>query len=122
MPEDSHRFLDSKAEHGTSFYVLYGLHRIYLDKELSPKSGWGNPVSGKDIGIGDDIERLYRIRIIVLEISEPVTLSVESYISLLDIMMEALIRLNPNVEFTEDYKKVANKLTSIKTQRSHRQC
>lgn len=117
LPGDSHCILDSKAEDGTSFYVLYGLHRIYLDEDLSPKSGWGNPVSGKNIGIGDDIERLYSMRIIVLEISEPVTVSVESYISLLNIMMEALLRLNSNVEFAEDYKKVANKLTSIKTQR-----
>lgn len=114
LPEVSHRLLDSKAEHGTSFYVSYGLHRIYLDKEHSPKSGWGNPISGKNIGIGDDIERLYRIQTIGSEISNPVTISVESYIRLLDIMIEALIRLDPDAEFTEEYKTLANKLTSIK--------
>lgn len=77
LPEVSHRILDSKAKHGTSFYVSYGLHRIYLDKEHFQKSGWGNPVSGKNIGIGDDIERLYRIQTFGSGISNPVTISVK---------------------------------------------
>lgn len=52
----------------------------------------------KDIGIGDDIERLYNIHSIVYEISDLDTVSVESYIRLLDIMVEALTRLDPGAD------------------------
>lgn len=50
------------------FFVLYGLYLIYNDKEQFLKLGWGKLVRGKDIGIGDDVERLYRIQNIVCEI------------------------------------------------------
>lgn len=115
LPEESRRILESKMEHGTSFHVSYGLHRISLDKKHHPKSDWGNPVREKDIGIGDDIERLNRIQTIVQGISNPLTVSVESYIRLLDIMIEALARLDPDAEFKEDYKLLSYKLESIKT-------
>lgn len=114
LPEEFHHLLESQTEHDTSFHVSYGLHRIILDEEKSPKSGWGNPVRGKDIGIGDDVERLYRIQTIVREMSNPVTVSVEDYIRLLDIMIEALTRLDPDAEFKEDYKLLLYKLESIK--------
>lgn len=104
LRENSHRIIDSKTEKDTSFHVLYGLHRIYIDEDRSLKSGWGFPVRGKDNGIGIDVERLYRIRNIVLEISEPVIVSKESYIRLLEIKKEALVRLYPDAEFTEDLK------------------
>uniref|UniRef100_A0A8W8KFF3 Uncharacterized protein n=1 Tax=Magallana gigas TaxID=29159 RepID=A0A8W8KFF3_MAGGI len=97
LPEESHRVLESITEHDTSIHVSYGLHRIILDEEKSPKSGWGNPVRETDTSIGDDVERLYRIQTIVQRISNPVTLSVESYIRLLDIMIKALIRLDHDV-------------------------
>nr|XP_034315214.1 uncharacterized protein LOC105346393 isoform X2 [Crassostrea gigas] len=115
LPEESHRILESKTKHDNSIHVSYGLHRIILDEEKSPKSGWGNPVRETDIGIGDDMERLYRIQTIVQGIPNPVTLSVESYIRLLDIMIKALIRLDPGAEFKEDYKLLSDKLESIKT-------
>nr|XP_034315212.1 uncharacterized protein LOC105325036 isoform X6 [Crassostrea gigas] len=114
LPEESHRILESKTEHDTSIHVSYGLHRIILDEENSPKSGWGNPVREKDIGIGDDVERLNRIHTIVQGISNPVTVSVESYIRLLDIMIKTLIRLDPDAKFKEDYKLLSYKLNSIK--------
>lgn len=104
LRENSHRIIDSKTEKDTSFLVLYGLHRIYIDEDRSLKSGWGFPVSRKYNGIGIDVERFYRIRNIVLEISEPVIVSKESYIRLLEIKKEALVRLNPDAEFTEDLK------------------
>lgn len=113
LPEESYRIFESKTENVTSFHVLYGLHRIILDEKL-PKSGWGNPVKREDTGIGDDIERLHRIQKIVQEIEDPVTVSVEGYIRLLDIMIGALIRLDPGVEFKEDYKLISYKLESIK--------
>lgn len=116
LPEKINRIFESKEERKTSLYVLYGLHRIFLDEELCPKSGWGNPVRGTDIVIGDDIERLYRIQTIFREISYPVTVSVESYVRLLDIMIEALIRLNHDVDSKEDFKAVVKKLEDIKTQ------
>lgn len=115
LPEEINRIFESKEERKTSLYVLYGLHRIFLDEEFCPKSGWGNPVRGTDIGIGDDIERLYRIQTIYWEISYEVTVSVESYVRLLDIMIEALIRLNHDVDSKEDFKAVVNKLKYIKT-------
>lgn len=97
----SHRIIESKTEHGISFYVLYGLLRIYLDEELSPKSGWGNPPTETDIGIGDDIERLYRIQIIVQTIANRDSLSVKGYFSLLGIMIKSLKRLDPYDEFKD---------------------
>nr|XP_034299168.1 uncharacterized protein LOC105333182 isoform X2 [Crassostrea gigas] len=114
LPEESHRVLESITEHDTSIHVSYGLHRIILDEEKSPKSGWGNPVRETDTSIGDDVERLYRIQTIVQRISNPVTLSVESYIRLLDIMIKALIRLDHDGKFKEDYKLLSYKLKSIK--------
>ncbi|XP_065936146.1 uncharacterized protein [Magallana gigas] len=114
LPEESHRILESKTEHDTSSHVSYGLHRIILDEEKSPKSGWGNPVRETDTGIGDDVERLYRIHNIVQGIPCPVNVSVESYIRLLDIMIKALIRLDPGAEFKEDCKLLSYKLESIK--------
>lgn len=114
LPEESHRVLESKTEHDTSIHVSYGLHRIILDEEKSPKSGWGNPVRETDTGTGDDMERLNRIHTIVQGIPNPVTVSVESYIRLLDIMIKALIRLDPGAEFKEDYKLLSDKLESIK--------
>ncbi|XP_065936150.1 uncharacterized protein [Magallana gigas] len=114
LPEESRRILESKTGLDTSFHVSYGLHRIILDDEKSPKSGWGNPVMETDTGIGDDVERLYRIHNIVQRIPDPVNVSVESYIRLLDIMIKALIGLDPGAEFKEDYKLLSYKLKSIK--------
>lgn len=110
LPEESHRIIESQTEHGISFYVPYGLLRIYLDKKQSPKSGWGNPVKGTDIGIGDDIERLYRIQIIVQDIAKPDSVSVENYIGLLDIMIKSLKRLDPYGEFKDEINAIAWKL------------
>lgn len=47
LPEESHRIIDSKAE----LCIPYALFQIYLDREQSPKSGWGNPVKKTDISI-----------------------------------------------------------------------
>lgn len=114
MPDESHRIFDSKTEHATSSHVLYGLHQIFLDENHHPKSGWGNPVRNTDIDIGDDVERLHMIVTIFLGISDPVNVSVENYIRLLDIMFEALTRLNPGAEFEEDLKTFANEITCLK--------
>lgn len=115
LPEETHRILESKQEHGSLFYVSCGLHRIFLDEKYHPKSGWSNPVRGTVIGIGDDIKRLYRIQTIVQGRSNPVTVSVERYIRLLDIMIEAFTRLDPDAEFKEDNKLLSYKLEIIKT-------
>lgn len=98
----------------TPFRIPYGLHRNYINEENFPKSGWGNPVRGTDIGFGDDVERLNRIQTIVRRISNPVTVSVESYIRLLDIMIKALTRLDPDDEFKEDIKAFATKIHVLK--------
>lgn len=116
LPEELKCIFESIEERKTSFYVLYGLHRIFLGEELCPKSGWGNPVRGKNLGKGDDIERLYRIQTILGEISNPAQISVKGYIRLLDIMYKALIRLNHDVDSKEDFKAVVKKLKDIKTQ------
>lgn len=100
LPEESHRIIDSKAE----LCIPYALLQLYLDREQSPKSGWGNPVKKRDISIGDDIERLYRIWTIVRGIAVPDNVSVESYIRLFDIMFEAFTRLDPYDEFKNDVK------------------
>lgn len=110
LPGESHRIIESKTEHGISFYVSYDLLRIYLDEEQSPKSGWGNPVRGTDIGIGDDVERLYRIQTIVQGIANLDSLSVEDYIMLLDIMIKSLTRLDPDDEFKDEINAIAWKL------------
>lgn len=115
LPEKLHRIIESKAEHGISFCVLYGLLRIYLDKRQSPKSGWGNPIKGTDISIEADIERLYRIQTIVQGIEEPDTVSVELYIRLLDIMIKSLTRLDPYNEFKDEVEAFAKEITCLKT-------
>lgn len=43
------------------------------------------------------------------------TVFVKSYIRLLDIMIEALTRLDPDAEFEEDLNQLSYKLESIKT-------
>lgn len=110
LHEEPHRIIDSKAE----FCIPYALLQLYLDREQSPKSGWGNPVKKTDISIGDDIERLYRIRTIVRGIAIPDNVSVEKYIKLFDIMLEALTRLDPNDEFKNDVKAFAKEITCLK--------
>lgn len=114
LPEESHRIIESKTEHGIPVHVSYGLLRIYLDKRQSPKSGWGNPVKGTDIGIGDDIERLYTIQNFVQNLAKPDSVSVESYIGLLDKMIKSLTRLDPNDEFMDEIKAFALKLHAYK--------
>lgn len=114
LPGESHRIIESQTEHGILFYVPYGLLRIYLDEEQSPKSGWGNPVKGTDIGVGDDIERLYTIQNFVQNLAKPDSVSVESYIGLLDKMIKSLTRLDPNDEFMDEIKAFALKLHAYK--------
>nr|XP_022344928.1 uncharacterized protein LOC111137658 isoform X2 [Crassostrea virginica] len=91
LPEEIHRILSNLEEGRTSVGVLYGLIQLYSGKE--PKSGWGELVSGSDIGIGDDVERLHRVYSIFKEISNPKTISVDNYTRLLDIMLTACTRL-----------------------------
>uniref|UniRef100_A0A8W8KC30 Uncharacterized protein n=1 Tax=Magallana gigas TaxID=29159 RepID=A0A8W8KC30_MAGGI len=107
---------ESKEERKKSVHVLYSLYKLFLDEELCPKSGWGNPVWGENLGIGDDIERLYRIHTILREISDPTKISVKGYTRLLDIMYKALIRLDHDVDSKEDFKAVVQKLKHIKNQ------
>lgn len=114
LPKECYWSIENvKSENSSIIHILYSLIRIHLNANDHPKSGWGNPVRGTDIGIGDDIERLNRIYIIFRGISNPVTVSVESYIRLLDIMIEAFTRLDPDVEFKEDFQIIVRKLTSI---------
>lgn len=110
LPDESHCIIQSQTEHGIPVHVSYGLLRIYLDKRQSPKSDWVNPVKGIYIGIGDDIERLYRIQTIVQDIAKPDSVSVESYIRLLDIMIKSLTRLDPDDEFKDEINAIAWKL------------
>lgn len=114
LPGESHRIIESEREHGIPFFSSYALLRIYLDKRQSPKSGWGNPVKDTDIGIGDDIERLYTIQNFVRNIATPDSVSVESYIRLLDIMIKSFTRLDPYDEFKDEIKAFAWKLHAYK--------
>lgn len=109
MPEE---FCHSNANKQCQnlFIISYSLLRIYLDEKYHPKSGWGNPVIEKDICIGDDIQRLYDIHSIVCGISQPDIVSVESYIRMLDTMMEVLTRLDPDA----DFRALAKEITIIK--------
>ena len=77
LPENCHRFLSNLTESQKSVDVLYVLIQLYSKKE--PKSGWGNPVKGSDTGIGDDVDRLYRIFNICKEISNPGVITVDDY-------------------------------------------
>lgn len=116
MPDEFY-FPKANVQCQKTLIRLHSLLRINLDEKYHPKSGWGNPVIEKDTGIGDDIERLNRIRFIVCEISDrtPETVSVESYIKLLDIMVESLIRLDPDAKFKEKLKSLATEITCFKT-------
>lgn len=114
LSEEHRRILESEEEYATSFYVSYGLHRIYLDEAQSPKSGWGNPIKGKDVGIGDDVERLNRIQTIYSKITNSVTISVENYIRLLDIMVPALTRLDHDAKFKQQLKALDKEITCFK--------
>lgn len=96
MPKKSHGFFESEEKLKTSLHASYGLHRIFLDEKHQPKSGWGNPVKETDIGIGDDVERLYRFYTTIDDkIPNPVDVSIESYTRLIDNIVEALKRLDP---------------------------
>lgn len=88
-------------EEDKSFHAVYALIQTTLDKKHYPKSGWGNPVRDTDIGIGDDVERLNRIKNIFRDMPNQVELSVQSYLRLLDIMIEALTRLDHTSDFKE---------------------
>lgn len=114
LSEESNRIFESKEERKKSVHVLYSLLKFFLEEERWPTSGWGNPVWGKNLGIGDDIERLYRIQTIFREISNPTKISVKGYTRLLDIMYKALIRLDHDVDSKEDFKAVVQKLKQIK--------
>lgn len=100
--DDVTKHLARKKEGKESIHVSYALLRIFLDEKHHPKSGWSNPVKDKDIGIGDDIDRLYRIFTITKDISNPNKLCVESYNRLLDIMVETFTRLDTDAQFKED--------------------
>lgn len=62
---DHHHILKDSSESEQSINVAYNLLRKNLGKEHYPKSGWGNPVWEKDIGIGDDVERLYKVYTVI---------------------------------------------------------
>lgn len=97
-----------------SIHVSYALLWIFLDEEHHPRSGWGNPVKDKDICIGDDIDRLFRIFTITKEIYDPKILSVECYNRLLGIMVEAFKRLDRDLDaqFKKDIKAFISKYRS----------
>lgn len=61
MFEDFNCIFELKEECKKLVYVLYSLFKFVFEEEFCLKLGWGNFVWGKNFGIGDDIERLYRI-------------------------------------------------------------
>lgn len=87
-------------------YVLYRLYKFFFDEEFCLKLDWGNFVGGENFGIGDDIERLYRIYIIFWEILDFIKILVKGYIRFLDIMYKIFIRLDYDVDLKEDCKVV----------------
>lgn len=120
VQEKVENFLNDKTNHiarkkdgEESIHVSYALLRIFIDEKHHPKSGWGNPVKDKDIGIGDDIDRLFRIFTITEDISNPLLLSVESYHRVLDIMVETITRLDTDAQFKEDIQAFVLKYRSL---------
>lgn len=61
MFEEFKCIFELKEECKKLVYVLYILYKFVFEEEFCLKLGWGNFVLGKNFGIGDDIERLYRI-------------------------------------------------------------
>lgn len=92
LPEESLSILSNQEKCVTSIHVFHGLIQLYSGNV--PKSGWGKPVRGSDIGIGDDVERLHRVYSIFKEISNPKTISVDNYTRLLYKMLTACTRLD----------------------------
>lgn len=115
LPEESHCGFESKNEHELSFFELYGLYRIFLEIKHHPKSGWGNPIKETDVGIGDDIERFYMIHDFVRGISDPMEVPIKSYIRRLDIMLEALTRLDHDEKFKNNLTAFAKEISCFKT-------
>lgn len=111
MHKEVHHILNS-PECEKSINVAYGLLRIELEKEQYSQSG----CKGENVGIGDEIERLYRIHLTVSELPNYLTKSVESYTSLLDSMVKALTRLEPNTECKEEIETFVKKIENIKCQ------
>ena len=107
LPVQSHHLLTGQ----TSIHALYGLIQLYSSKE--PKSCWGNPVKGSDTGIGDDVDRLYRIFRIREEISNPVAISVDNYTRLFYVLLSALTRLDSDGAFKDKHKVLADNLKTI---------
>lgn len=109
MRKEVHHILNSSGCE-KSINVAYGLLRIELEKEHYSQPD----CKGENVGIGDDIERLYTIHLNVTELQGHLTTSVERYTSLLDTMVKALTRLAPNPEFKEKIKTFVNKMENIK--------
>lgn len=108
-------FLNNSLKPGESIHVLKALLQISLAEENYPKSGWTNHVSETDTGIGDDVVRLFNIHTIVQETKYPETIYVESYIRLLDDLIGALTRLDPDAEFRDENKALAYEKDAIKS-------
>ena len=94
LPENCHRFLSCQKESRTSIDVHFGLIKLLSNK--NPKTGWGTPVKGSDIEIGDDVERLHRVFFIFKEISKPADISLKNYVYLLRKILTACTRLGPD--------------------------
>lgn len=106
-------FLNNSLEPEESTPVLNALLQISLAEEYHPKSGWTNQVGETNTGVGDDVVRLFHIHTIVQETKTPETIYVQSYNKLLDDLIGALNRLDPDAEFRDENKALAYKKGAI---------
>ncbi|XP_062608928.1 uncharacterized protein LOC134270694 isoform X2 [Saccostrea cucullata] len=96
-----------------SIPVMYTILQLSLDKELQPKSGWGQGVKDRDIGVGDDVERLYRVHELYRGIANPEQVSLAGYTSLFEVLFEAVERLDVKGWCKEDYQEFVQKWENL---------
>ncbi|XP_062569211.1 uncharacterized protein LOC134231288 [Saccostrea cucullata] len=96
-----------------SIPVMYAILQLSPENELQPKSGWGQGVKDRDTGVGDDVERLYRVHTLIREIANPEQVSIDGYTRLFKVLFEAVDRLDVRGHCKEDYQKFIQKWENL---------
>ncbi|XP_062605984.1 uncharacterized protein LOC134267782 isoform X2 [Saccostrea cucullata] len=96
-----------------SIPVMYAILQLSLDKGHQPKSGWGQEIKDRDTGVGDDVERLYRVHELYREIANPAQVSIDGYTRLFKVLFKAVDRLDVKGQCKEDYQEFVKKWENL---------
>ncbi|XP_056007146.1 neurofilament medium polypeptide-like isoform X1 [Ostrea edulis] len=113
LPPEYHSAIDPDSESKKSIPVMYAILQLSLGEEHRPKSGWGQMVNDTDTGVGDDVERVYKVHTLSREIQNPEEISVDGYIRLLEMFIDAVNRLDVRGKYSEDYREIVRRWENI---------